>query len=279
MLYLLIKRHALLAANGEADLSAFLPDTTPELRASALDALVERAPVRAVATLGVDPAAIPAGDRHVLAAAIAHPSPALVPWLEAMLGDASLDTDTRSGALEALVALPACSIHLDAALGGELALDEARLADARLARACPTRSLAPHPLEGPAALHLEAIAGRDVRAAIFASFSEAPRPDRLALAHAWLSSVQPDARLLGALEAETDAEIFAVLALAATTHGLDPAPAPERLEDPRHAASRSRAWRSCASHSAASAASPSDSARRVLSTMSVTRMARSAVMR
>lgn len=225
---------ALVAADPAIDVTPFLADTLPELRAVAIDTLVERVPERAIAMLGDELGAIAPADRHALTTALRHPSLPLSPWLSAALADAELDARARSEALEALVRVPSCGSSLEPALGGELVLEEAALAEARLARACPGRAFAAHEDDPLVALHLEAIAGRDVREAIAARFAEASSGDRLLLAHAWLSSREPDARVLEALEHEDDPEVFAVLAIAAISHGIASAGerAAERLEDP-----------------------------------------------
>jgi hypothetical protein len=225
---------ALLAADPAADVAPFLADTLPELRTIAIDTLVEHAPERALAVLGSDLAALAPADRHALTTALRHPSLPLAPWLEAALADPTLEARTRSEALEALVRVPSCGTTLEAASSGELALEEAALADARLARACPLRPLRAEDDDRLVALHLAAIAGRDVRETIAARFVGAASEDRLLLAHAWLSSREPDARVLDALEGEADPEVYAVLALAAISHGIGAAGArtSERLEHP-----------------------------------------------
>jgi len=74
-----------------------------------------------------------------------------------------------------------------------------------------------------------------VRASIGARFAEADAAERVGLAHAWLAGRLPDEAILHALEQETDAEVFAVLAAAAVAHRLesDPALLGDRLADPR----------------------------------------------
>lgn len=217
---------AVLAADPSADVAPFLEATNPTLRVATLEALVERAPERALALLGMDPSAIAEADRSVLLAALAHPSAALVPWFERMLRDEVLARAHASRALEALVLLPVCALTLDdSAIVDD---DEARLAHARLARSCPTRALDPAALEGlspEATLHVRAIAGHDVRDAIAALWPLADAPaDRLTLAHAWLASVEPDPRVIELAAGEDDADVFAVLVLAMSAHGLSSAP-------------------------------------------------------
>ena len=211
---------ARLAADPNADVSAFLSNAHRELRAAAVEAMIERAPERAVSGLGAALDALAPADARALDAAIQHPSDALSPWLREALEDASLEPRVRSDALEALVSVPACEASLERIFMGELALAEAALADARLARACPGRARSFHDDDPLVSLHLDAIAGRDVGDQIAMRFGGATRDDRLLLAHAWLSGPAADARIAGALETETDPEVFAVLALAARAHRL-----------------------------------------------------------
>lgn len=221
---------ALVAADPRAgDLTAILEAAGPEVRAAALDALTRLGPARAVALLGPRPEAMREQDRHVLAIARSSPAPALAPWLMAQALDPSVPELTREEALEALVRIPACDADL---AGVESAL--VPLAEARLARVCPGRA-APAPGDDLVSLHLRAIAGEDVGALLAARHAGAATSERLAIAHAWLSSATHDDALLAALDAEPDAEVFAVLATAATRGPRRAAPArwADRLEDPR----------------------------------------------
>ncbi len=212
---------ALLAADPDASVERLLDPRDPLLRAATLRELVRRAPARAVALLGEDPSRLEGDDRVALLEALRSPAAPLAPWLEATLRDGSRSEEEREAALEALVRVPDCALSLDG-----LALPSLALADARLARACPARALAPaiEADERPEALLLRAIAGRDVSRPIARRFAAASPEARLVLAHAWLASPIADERVIDALAAETDPEVFAVLALAAYAHGLSVAP-------------------------------------------------------
>ncbi len=221
---------AFVAADPEAEEVTLLLETgDAAVRAATLDALVVLAPERAVAILGEDPRALSADDARVLERAIEHPAPALVPWLRGLARDETRDDAARERALEALVRARPCGDTTLAALS----LPSARLAQARLARACGSSA----GLDGddPSSLWLRAVAGEDVRSAVRARFATAEADARLELAHAWLASRERDDAIAAALAREEDRDVFEVLAAAATRQGLEAEPRAllERLETPR----------------------------------------------
>ncbi|MBX7196350.1 MAG: hypothetical protein K1X94_30130, partial [Sandaracinaceae bacterium] len=158
---------ALLAADPAAEIGAYLDEETlPALRATALDALVARAPARALEVLGSDPGAMRPTDRHVLEVAIAHPAAPLTPWLAHLVSDASVEPALRDGALEALVTMPGCVVEQAALRDAPLSDEVLALTVARIARRCPERQASVASGDGLEALHLRAIAGKDVREAL-----------------------------------------------------------------------------------------------------------------